>query len=215
MNLDDKLTPGKHWIEATYKGIEDEEMTVAQAIDQIVPVGILTVGVLPIFLIVTLALMSFPALGGSTKTGTNVSAFGSVSAFRCFHSGFSHLKQHVVVDGGVCCDSGEGQEVQYDIPFSSYFFSILGLVLEFYGLWNLKLGPQNWLGFLALIIGLLAFGYGFNLFLDSQEVRGEPAHFGEKFVAELSPSALVNWSQGSPCQSFCGCHRRSTSVSAQ
>jgi hypothetical protein len=42
---------------------------------------------------------------------------------------------------------------------------VFGIGLNFYGMWNLQIGPDDWRGVVSVIIGLACFMYGFGLFI--------------------------------------------------
>jgi len=66
-----------------------------------------------------------------------------------------------------CRNGGVGEHSQQSSPLNSQFpllaalgFCGVGAVLSYYGLWNLKLGPGNQLGFGCLLVGCVLFVYG-------------------------------------------------------
>jgi hypothetical protein len=77
---------------------------------------------------------------------------------------------------------------EYLEEFPAAFLGVVGYFMCFYGIWNLKLGPQDWRGFLALALGIASFVYGFRLFLDAdaQNVKSICQHtqFVKNFVGD-------------------------------
>jgi hypothetical protein len=66
---------------------------------------------------------------------------------------------------GVSSDKEQRQSGDKKLKIFACFVFVLGVGLNFYGMWNLQLGPDNWRGVVAVIVGLLIFMYGFVLFL--------------------------------------------------
>ncbi len=63
-------------------------------------------------------------------------------------------------------DAQERESVNNELVPLATSFLFFGVCLNFYGMWNLKLGPENLWGVVALLIGIPCFMYGFDLFLD-------------------------------------------------
>jgi hypothetical protein len=100
-------------------------------------------------------------------------------------------KPHFISQEGVDTDCNKRQDLYYKHQaIVSIFALITGFALFFYGAWNLKLGPQDWRGFLAATLGLYLFGHGVDLRLNLVKWRYETANFCQDFLDDAKNERL-------------------------
>jgi hypothetical protein len=81
-------------------------------------------------------------------------------------SSLNHFSPLADSNEGVAYDSPERKSFDHQLVPLTTCLLILGASLNFYGMWNLKLGPEDWRGIAALIVGIPCCACGVNLLLD-------------------------------------------------
>lgn len=87
------------------------------------------------------------------------------SLFRSI-SGSYHLTPLKYGDGSVDKYAQEGQSLNDEFVPLATALLVFGVGLNFYGMWNLKLGPENLWGVAALLVGNPSFMYSFGVILN-------------------------------------------------
>ena len=81
-------------------------------------------------------------------------------------TGEDHFAPHANSNSGIGQDSQKCQRFNNQLVPLAACFLVFGAGLNFYGMWNLKIGPEDWRGIVGLLVGILCFAYGFSLLLD-------------------------------------------------
>jgi hypothetical protein len=96
--------------------------------------------------------------GGDNEAG----ALGRFQGFSRSVSGPTHFLGLIVSNRSIGNNRDECRNFNSKLPpLPTIVCALLGLVLISYGMWNLKLGPQDWRGGVALLTGIGSWWFGF------------------------------------------------------
>jgi len=94
------------------------------------------------------------------------STLGCVGSLISDTSSFLHSLPLKISNNGVSDYCEKGKNLYSKLPlFNAILLLLVGAICVYYGAWNLKFGPENWMGTMMLIAGIIIWGLGVRFFL--------------------------------------------------